>query len=290
VPQPVAVPAPSGALLDGFFGHAWLFFERTYRADQTSGQPLMDRGPAQDAKFRRLVRAAACLPSAEAEFASPWPESAKKVIPNRLDQTAHAGAGQAWAPVLAWLMIDSLAANSSDTTQLYDQLHLRSALSEVFASVGIEGENVWRLAGRIRVLLANPSVTTAAQLADSRLWDDPDFRWLTNLTESGGVTYVNKECFEEMVWWLQLPRLLAGDEAAEIESFVNEAGAAAKAAGYDLAKLREELAPTAKTVVSAKQAVVKVPEPVASVADEVSKVEESKVGDSKVEHEEAVKS
>jgi hypothetical protein len=286
VPQPVAVPAPSGAMLDGFFGHAWLFFERALRADQSSGHPVMSRGAQADAKFRRLVRAAACLPSAESEFAAPWPESAKKVIPNRLDQTVHEGAGQAWAPVLAWLMIDSMAADPASTTALFDQLHLRSALSEVFRSVGVEDGNVWRMAARIRVLLANPAVTTAAQLAESGLWDDPDFRWLTALSESGGVTYLNKECFEELVWWLQLPRILAGDDAAEIAALVAESGAAAKSAGYDVSRLRELLVPEAKPVTEATaESVMKPAEPVAVVAEEASAIE-----DSPVEESETVKS
>jgi hypothetical protein len=270
VPQPVAVPAPSGAMLDGFFGHAWLFFERALRTDQASGQPTMSRDAKADAKFRQRVRAAACLPAAESAFSAPWTESAKKVLPNRLDQTSHEGAGQAWAPVLAWAMIDSMAADPATATALFDQLHLRSALGEIFSSVGIEDGSIWRAAARIRVLLANPSITTAAQLAESRLWDDGDFRWLTALSESGGVTYVNKECFEEMVWWLQLPRILAGDDAGEIEALVTEAQAAAKSAGYDLAKLREHLAP----VSSAKAVVEPIPEAAEPVADEPSVVED----------------
>jgi hypothetical protein len=290
VPQPVAVATPSGAMLDGFFGHAWLFFERALRADQSSGSPVMSRGPVADAKFRRLVRAAACLPAAESEFSMPWPESARKVIPNRLDQIAHEGSGQAWAPVLAWLMIDSMAATPANTTALFDQLHLRSALGEIFSSVGIEDGNVWRVAARIRVLLANPSVTTAAQLAESGLWDDAEFRWLTALSESGGVTYLNKECFEEMVWWLQLPRILAGDDAAEIQALAEEAGEAAKAAGYDVAKLRELLLPDPKAVarVPAKP-LTKEAEPI-TLAEVRAENGTSALEDAVVEDEETVKS
>jgi hypothetical protein len=102
------------------------------------------------------------------------------------------------------------------------------------------------MAARIRVLLANPNVTTAVQVADSKLWDDADFRWLTGLSESRGVTYINKECFEEMVWWLQLPRLLGGGDAVEIAALAAAAAVAAKAAGYDLAKLRKALVATVK--------------------------------------------
>ena len=232
----------AGAMLEPFFGHASLFFERVGDLEKASDDiSAIPRSHQADARFHQLVRGAACLPVAESKFTSPWPQSAKKVIPNLLDQIAHEGGGQAWAPVLAWLMVDSLAADPSAATALFDQLNLRSALSEVFSSVGVEGENVWRMAARVRVLLANSAITTAAQLAGAALWDDADFRWLTCLSESGGITYVNKECFEEAVWWLQLPRLLRGGDEAAIEKLAAEAAAAAETAGYDLAKTRDLL-------------------------------------------------
>ena len=241
VPQPVDPPKVTGPMLDKFFGHAWLFFERAAIVEREDGNTGFTRSTESDAKFRKQVRAAACLPSAEGRFASAWPECAKKVLPNREDQTAHEGAGQAWAPVLAWLMIDNLAGDAAEAPALFDRLQLRSGLSEAFRSVGVEGENVWRMAARIRVLLANPAVTTMAQLAAPSLWEDADFRWLTGLSVSEGVTYLNKECFEEMVWWLQLPQLLAGTEAGVIEAFAADAAAAAKTGGYDVSKVRELL-------------------------------------------------
>jgi hypothetical protein len=129
---------------------------------------------------------------------------------------------------------------------LFDRLHLRSALAEIFSSLGIDRESAWRVSARVRVLLGNPAVTSLEKLAGDKLWADGDFRWLACLSESGGVTYVNKECFEELTWWLQVPALiraagLNGDARAEatdvVERFVGEANAAAESAGYDLAKL-----------------------------------------------------
>lgn len=287
VPNLLAVPVASGAMLEGFFGHAWLFFQRAQRIEPSNGElPALPRTPEIDAKFRRLVSAAACLPCAESKFASPWSASTKKVIPNVLEQTAHEGSGQAWAPVLAWLIIDSLAVDPASATALFDQFHLRSALSEVFSSVGVEGENVWRMAARVRLLLAHPAITTAAQLAEDRLWNDPDFRWLTCLSESGGTTYLNKECFEEMVWWLQLPRLLAGEDAAAIDALASEAGAAAKAAGYDLSKLLQGLVPETKVApkanVTAEEPIAEKPEPVAPIASEEITSEEKPLVDEHV--------
>jgi hypothetical protein len=59
-----------------------------------------------------------------------------------------------------------------------------------------------------------------------------------------GTTYFNKEQFEELLTWLQLPALLkiaeqpSGQVAglAEIEASVAAAGEAAQAAGYNLEK------------------------------------------------------
>jgi hypothetical protein len=129
--------------------------------------------------------------------------------------------------------------------ELFDTLHLRSALAEIFSSLGIDRESAWRVAARVRILLANPEVTTSARLAEEKLWANGDLRWLACLSESGGVTYVNKECFEELAWWLQVPELivaagLEGSARAEaiedVEEFVGAVNAAAAEAGYELAK------------------------------------------------------
>ena len=242
VPQPVDPPKASEVRCStNFLVMRGYSLSARFASSARAETLLTTRSNESDAKFRTQVRIAACLPSLERKFASSWPQSAIKVLPNRKDQTAHEGAGQAWAPVLAWLMIESMASNTGGTIALFDRLQLRSGLSEAFRSVGVEGDNVWRMAARIRVLLANPKITTAAQLASPNLWEDPDFRWLACLSQSSSVTYVNKECFEEMVWWLQLPRLLAEEDTTKIQALVVEAAEAAKTAGYDLAKLRDLL-------------------------------------------------
>jgi hypothetical protein len=47
------------------------------------------------------------------------------------------------------------------------------------------------------------------------LFLDSDERWLAGANDSGGTTYVNKEQFEELVTWLQVPVLLEIAEDAE---------------------------------------------------------------------------
>jgi len=87
-------------------------------------------------------------------------------------------------------------------------------------------------------------------MGDDGLWADGDLRWLAGISESGGITYVNKECFEELAWWLQLPLLIkaAGlegksqsDAIDEIEGFIAETKAVAAKAGYDLTKILQLL-------------------------------------------------
>ena len=72
------------------------------------------------------------------------------------------------------------------------------------------------------------------------LWSDPDVRWLTGAHEADDFTYLVREPYEELLWWLQIPSLLhlAGEPApskAETERMsksVEEALAAAAAANY----------------------------------------------------------
>jgi hypothetical protein len=120
---------------------------------------------------------------------------------------------------------------------------MRSALAETFAALGVERENSWRLAARVRILLAYPT----PQSVDTELfWADSDVRWLAGLNESEGTTYLNKEAYEELLWWLELPSLLAAaldpseSLLAAIETHIATHTTAAAKAGYDLNKLRAQ--------------------------------------------------
>ena len=75
-----------------------------------------------------------------------------------------------------------------------------------------------------------------------RLWADPDVRWLTGAHQADEHTYIVREPYEELLWWLQLPELLriAGTPAqhrAEVSAIgtrVADALAAIESAGYRL--------------------------------------------------------
>jgi hypothetical protein len=94
----------------------------------------------------------------------------------------------------------------------------------VSASAGAEGE----ASGEERVALA------------PGLWLDPDVRWLCGVHETEGHTYLVREPYEELLWWLLMPSLLrlAGEPApsqaaaGQMRNTVEEALATAAAAGY----------------------------------------------------------
>jgi glycosidase len=72
------------------------------------------------------------------------------------------------------------------------------------------------------------------------LWLDPDVRWLSGAHEAEGHSYLIREQYEELLWWLLMPALIRlGGEVAPNRGVVNEmsrtvaeALATAEAAGY----------------------------------------------------------
>jgi hypothetical protein len=83
------------------------------------------------------------------------------------------------------------------------------------------------------------------------LWNDPDVRWLTGYNEAGGHTYVIREPYEELLWWVSLPSLLklanmnvpTRNAASAIAARINEALSAVEKAGYRIdALLRPQAA------------------------------------------------
>jgi hypothetical protein len=114
--------------------------------------------------------------------------------------------------------------------------------------MGMEGEASWQAAAQVRLLLSPLAVAPDA-IHTEALWADPDVRWLVGVNLAAGVTYFNKQQFEELLTWLQLPTLLeiVRTEAAQakseqpagiaaIEDAVAAARKAAQLAGYNLNK------------------------------------------------------
>ncbi len=179
-----------------------------------------------------------------------WPMHLRAMLPS-----AQAGVQPevVWAPLLAWVLLRSLTGESGGV-QAFDTLQLRSALAEIFSSIGIAGEEAWRASARVRVLLLWSDLLRGGDLLPNRaalgitsglpaevlFWRDPDVRWLAGVNDASGHTYVNRELLEQLVAFFQLPTLLWSrslERASTIEQTEQPLVATvlrAQAAGYDL--------------------------------------------------------
>ena len=250
--------------------HACTFFHEASRAYKDEHkQPPVRREPldSQDTaiRFRRNLRHTMNLPHQEDSFAAGWSSEARRVLPSR---SPRVDATAVWAPVLGWCLVESLAdameaagkpeeqdAKHSEgpaATEIFDQLRLRSWFAEAFSALGVEGEDGWRAAARVRVALL-PEATEKRTPRD--WWDDLDVRWLTGLHAAGGAEYFNKESYEQIVWWRILPELMSApaDPAAfrllavDLERRVRDAISAARNAQYRLDLLLQD--PKAKDAI-----------------------------------------
>ncbi len=231
--------------------------------------------------MRQRVRASMRFPAVEAQFEEPWPAAARRVLPCASPQfTATA----MWGPVLAWCAMEALAqyvagAEAQRATEiavdLFDRLRLREPLARAFESLGLEGEEAWRGAARVKVLLlaraahrpadetraeeskreADPASKRAKEqtveggLLPQILWRDPDVQWLTGVHKADGHDYLIREAYEELLWWLEMPVLLGlpeqqavSHEAADrIGERISDALNAMETAGYRVDEmLRDE--------------------------------------------------
>jgi hypothetical protein len=183
-----------------------------------------------------MTKAAAHLIAVSQSFSTALPLTVSNFLPG--SKATHQ-TEQLWAPVLAWITLRSLP--HQDQAGLFDKLQLRSALSETFTAIGMEGENTWRAAARVRILLSQTDTSPAATRTEE-FWPDPDVRWLAGVNESSGTTYFNKEGFEELLGWLQLPALLKAaeqspahaDSVTRLEEAVLKASQSAQTSGYNL--------------------------------------------------------
>jgi len=193
--------------------------------------------------------------------------AARRMLPSPSPQLT---ATAMWGPVLGWCVLELLA-ESIDATNparvaldLFDRLRLREPFAQAFAALGFEGEEAWRVAARVKVgLLTRAGVgklqkerTETATVSDGRvallpaLWLDADVRWLTGVHEAEGHTYLVRERYEELLWWLIMPSLLRltdelAPRRAAVETMsrtIKDALATAEAAGYRVDLL---LGPTA---------------------------------------------
>jgi len=260
-----------------FFETAWTRCENFLRQAQKSYLALAGSGAAAPANpsllraaFRERLRSAMRIPALEALFPAPWTVAARRMLPSPSPQLT---ATAMWGPVLGWCVLELLAESIDAENpehlalELFDRLRLREPFAQLFAALGFEGEEAWRVAARVKVGLLigagvgkaeksalegkpEQSVPEEEALAPSpvlwpSLWQDADVRWLCGVHQAEGHGYLVRERYEELLWWLLMPSLLrlAGESAPgrvasnrtavrAMSKNLNEALAAAEAAGY----------------------------------------------------------
>ena len=248
-----------------YFEDAWARCERFLRAAQraymTQARTAQPVNPGLlRAAYRARLRAAMRIPATEALFPAPWTVAARRMLPSPSPQWS---ATEMWGPVLGWcaleLLAESVDAENPEPValDLFDRLRLREPFARAFEALGFEGEEAWRVAARVKVvLLTGAGVGQEAEeqttpvegervALSSALWLDPDLRWLTGVHEAEGHEYFVREPYEELLWWLLMPSLLrlAGESdpgllkeqraAARLMSQnIDAALATAEAAGY----------------------------------------------------------
>jgi len=95
-------------------------------------------------------------------------------------------------------------------------------------------------AGRGKPASAASHVEYERVALSAALWADPEVRWLTGAHQAEGHTYIVRERYEELLWWLLMPSLLSlatgtaptSAAAAQLSAAVSRELAAAEAAGY----------------------------------------------------------
>ncbi len=283
-----------------FLNHLWDRGERFFRAAQVAyaSRLAQETGKTRAAApvdsaalriaFNQRLRAAMRLPIIEALFPAPWTAAARRMLPSPSPQVT---ATAMWGPILALCVLELLAESEAPEApkrtalDLFDRLRLRAPFAQACAALGFEGEEGWRVAGRIKVGLLTragvgravtavgdvtgerdegaetPAEAQAGEAPEQRvalapaLWLDPDVRWLCGVHEAEGHDYLIRERYEELLWWLLMPELLrlAGEPSpsrAAVDALgrtVDAALAAAEAAGYRVETLSgRELTPEAE--------------------------------------------
>jgi glycosidase len=171
-----------------FFDLAWRHCENFLRVGQTAyASRLAQLGQERIAQptnpellapvFRERMLAAMRMPVIEAAFSHPWTAAARRVLPSPSPQfTATA----MWGPLLGWCVLELLAESiDKDAPQqraldLFDRLRLREPFGEAFGALGFEGEEGWRVAARIKVVLLSEAGVgkTAAESAEEIVEDE----------------------------------------------------------------------------------------------------------------------
>ena len=166
--------------------------------------------------FERRITTALRLPELESYFSTPWPDEAHEVLPS--SSADHKDSARILAGIVAWAAMVAVGdyADPSDpdcsAARILDQQRLREPIAESLAKLGLDGDERWRSAARIRALLAHkpwaPGDDTKKPRAPFSWLQDPDVAWLIGVHSYQEVRYFGKEPYEQLLWWMALPALL----------------------------------------------------------------------------------
>jgi len=221
------VKRPAAELVQDTCRHARRFLEEARRFACSASGEAVGLGPAREwqgqmdkvvGELCEHLEAALRIPELEHYFSQPWPEEARFVLP-----TAGADAKAVlavWGTVLAWCAVHALGRLSDPlepepaAAQLFDSMHLREALADALAGLGLKDEERWRAVARIRAALAHAGWAPGAALVPGRTtalfsWvHDPDVAWVIGVHEWDSIRYFVKEPYERLLWWMALPALM----------------------------------------------------------------------------------
>ncbi len=232
------------------------------KAKKTKAPTPAPKGVSPDVQLTLLLQRLLKLPVLEAGFKGKWPEAATGVLPglNSKDQSDALWAQLISAAVLRWMLLQLHMKDSvkkgEKTPDAFEKLYLRKPLAKAFQGFHLHGEDSWRAASRMRLLTREdqPSTQSALHILLAHLEQDAEVRWLAGVHEAEGKTYFVKEPFEQLLWWIQLPKFTTTEAFAAKSTVLTDAvdqaekgSAAALAAGYDYTKLLANAKPQVET-------------------------------------------
>jgi hypothetical protein len=215
---------------------------------------LLATGPRTTSAPRGKSKVDEKAESAEAELPLPTAPSIENVFSEDLEQAirSHRNLLQTFdkksaallqetakkdsAPMLAFAVLQALPWKG-DKQAMFDALQLRPALAHAFEACGLWGEDAWRAAAKVRLMLVERDAKLEETLRDASFWKNADARWLAGVNDSGGRRWINKESFEELTTWMVLCDALLEGRTALPADEIEACSESAQAAGYDLDKL-----------------------------------------------------
>ena len=183
-----------------------------------------------------------------------------------------------WSAVLAWSAVEAAGAlldsqeREAAAVQLFDSLRLRGPIAQAFAGCGVEGDEQWRAAARLRAAFAHAPTRAIAHAPTREVahvgagavahepaheaarvgrtgapysWiHDPDVAWVIGVHQFEGSHYLVKEHFERLLWWMELRNLLEITDLEQlhaVERAIKARMDTVEHAGYRVEALEESM-------------------------------------------------